>query len=168
MAVKLLKQNTNGTKQEYPGLIASLGVGSAGEFPVGDAAGKLDSSWMPVGFGVDAVTATAGEALAAGDMVYFDSAGEVFKADATAIGKAARGYVNASVSMGASATVYFDDSNTGKTGLTAGATYYLSSASPGAIVTTPPTTATHIVQEIGFATSATNLRVNIQEPIIRS
>lgn len=168
MAVKkLINVNANGTQQEYSGITTSAGAGSSGEVPVLDGTGKLDTTFMPVGIGADSVTATAGEALSAGDMVYFNGTGQVLKADATSITKAARGYVISAVSNGASATVYFDDSNTGLSGLTAGSTYYLS-ATPGASTTTAPTTSGHIVQEVGFATSATNLRVNIQEPIIRA
>jgi hypothetical protein len=62
--------------------------------------------------------------------------------------------------------VFFDDSNTALTGLTPGLTYYLSVTS-GGVTTTPTTTTGQIVQEVGFAVSATTLRVNIQEPIIR-
>lgn len=166
-AHKLIQLNASGTQQEYAGKNASAGVGDAGEFIIADSTGKLDVSFLPNGVGADAVTLVAGEALAAGDMVYITSGGVVMKADATAIGKAARGYVLTAVSNGANATVYFDESNSAVTGLTPGATYYLS-ATAGALTTTPPTTSGQIVQEIGFATSATNLHVNIQEPVIRA
>jgi hypothetical protein len=157
MAVKkLINLNTDGTQVEYSGIIASVGALSAGEIPALDSAGKLDITTMPVGFGQDAVTAVAGEALSAGDMVYFNASGAVLKADATAIAKQARGYVTSAVANAANATVFFDDSNTALTGLT-----------PGGVTTTPTTTSGQIVQEIGFAASATTLRVNIQEPIIR-
>jgi hypothetical protein len=167
MAVKkLINLNTDGTQVEYSGIIASVGALSAGEIPALDSAGKLDITTMPVGFGQDAVTAVAGEALSAGDMVYFNASGAVLKADATAIAKQARGYVTSAVANAANATVFFDDSNTALTGLTPGLTYYLSVTS-GGVTTTPTTTSGQIVQEIGFAASATTLRVNIQEPIIR-
>lgn len=168
MAVKkLINSNTNGTQTEYSGVTTSAGVGSSGEIPALDSSGKLDSTMMPVGFGQDSVTASAAEALSAGDFVYFNGSGGVLKADATAIAKQARGYVIAAVANAASATVFFDDSNTALTGLTPGATYYLSVTS-GGVTLTPTTTAGQIVQEVGFASSATNLRVNIQEPIIRA
>jgi hypothetical protein len=167
MAVKkLINVNANGTQQEYSGITTSLGATSAGEIPALDSAGKLDITTMPVGFGQDAVTAVAGEALSAGDMVYFNASGAVLKADATAIAKQARGYVTSAVANAANATVFFDDSNTALTGLTPGLTYYLSVTS-GGVTTTPTTTTGQIVQEVGFAVSATTLRVNIQEPIIR-
>lgn len=164
---KLLNQNTDGTIVEYSGINASSGSASADEMPRLDSNGRLDTTFMPVGIGQDSVTATAGEALSAGDFVYFSATGTVLKADATTIGKRARGYVNASVLNGGSATVFFDDSNTAKTGLVAGATYYLS-LTAGDITTTAPTVAGQIVQVVGFSSSATNLRVSIQSPVIRN
>jgi hypothetical protein len=164
---KLIKVNTNGTQQEYAGVTNSAGAGNAGDIPALDGNGKLDQTFLPTGIGQDAVTAVAGEALGAGDMVYFGAGGTVLKADATAIGKAARGYVTSAVSNGANATVFFDDSNPSLSALVPGTTYYLS-ATAGQVTATPPTTAGQIVQEIGFASSATNLRVNIQVPVIRA
>ena len=168
MAVKrLINQNTNGSKETYSGTTTSAGAVSSGEIPALDASGKLDSSMMPVGFGQDSVTATAGETLTAGDFVYFNGSGAVLKADATSLAKQAKGYVNAGVSNAATATVYFDDSNTALTGLTVNVPYYLS-ITPGTATTTAPTTATQIVQRVGFANSATNLRVDIEEPVLIS
>ena len=168
MAIKrLINVNTNGTQQEYSGVATSAGTGSADDIPRLDSNGRLDVSFMPTGFAQDAISATAGEALSAGNMVYFSGAGTVLKADATAIAKAARGYINSAVLNGATATVFFDDTNIGLTGLTAGATYYLDTTA-GGVTTTPTTTTGQIVQEIGFATSATSLRVNVQEPIVRA
>ena len=168
MAIKrLINVNTNGTQAEYAGVATSAGAGSIDEIPRLDSAGRLDVTFMPIGFGQDAVTATAGEALTAGNMVYFSATGTVLKADSTAIAKAARGYVTASVANAAPATVFFDDSNTGVTGLTPGVTYFLDTVS-GGVTATPTVTTGQIVQQIGFATSATNLRVAIQEPVIRA
>lgn len=167
MATKrLINVNNNGTQQEYSGVTVSVGAGSSGEIPALDSTGKIDPSMLPIGIGADAVSAEAGESLSAGDIVYFDSTGKVMKAEASTIAKAGRGYVTQVYTSGATATVYFDDSNPSLTGLTPGSTYYLSTTA-GQVTTTPPTTTNSIVQEIGFASSATNLRVNIQEPIIR-
>jgi len=168
MAVrKLIQVASTGAQSEYAGVATSSGAGDAGEFVILDASGKIATAQLPNGIGADAITATAGEALAAGDMVYISNTGTILKADATAPAKAARGYVLTAVSNAASATVYFDESNTSVSGLTPGATYYLS-ATAGGVTTTPTTTAGQIVQEVGFAVSATNLHVNIQEPITRA
>lgn len=162
---KLILIEDTGVQKKYAGTVTSAGPSSIGEFPVLDSTGKLDVTVLPTGIGQDAVTATAGEALTAGNLVYFSATGTVLKADATAIAKQARGYVKTSFANGTTATVFFDDSNDAVTGLTPGATYYLS-LTAGGVTTTPPTTTGQIVQEIGFASSATNLRVNIQEPIV--
>lgn len=164
---KLEQVNSNGTKQEYAGKDTSAGVGDAGEFVIAGSNGKIDVSFMPNGVAADVIIATAGEALVAGDFVYITGTGTVMKADATSIAKAARGYVLASVLNAAQATVYFDESNSALTSLTPGATYYLS-ATPGAITTTAPLTSGNIVQPVGFASSATNVHVNIKEPVIRA
>jgi hypothetical protein len=167
MAIKkLINLNTNGTQVEYSGVLTSSGAGSSGEIPALDAVGRLDVTMMPTGFGQDATTATAGEAIAAGDFVYFNASGNILKADATVLAKQARGYVIAAVANAAIGTVFYDDSNTSVTGLTPGVTYFLSNT-PGGVTSTPTTVAGQICQEVGFAVSATVLRVNIQEAITR-
>lgn len=169
MAVhKVIQISSGGVRSEYAGLNASAGAGSASEFIIADAAGKLDVTFLPTGVGADSVTLTTGEAVSAGDMVYISAAGLVFKADASAAAKAAMGFVIAGFLISTSATVYFDESNTGVTGLTVGSKYYLSGSTPGAVTTTAPTTSGYIVQEIGFATATTSLHVNLQSPITRA
>jgi hypothetical protein len=168
MAVrKLIQLNANGTQNEYAGKATSSGAGDASEFPILDGSGKLDVTFMPTGFGADTTTMVAGEALSAGDFVYITVGGGVMKADATTFAKRAMGYVTSSVLNAGNATVYFDDSNTGLSGLTPGSTYYLS-ATAGVATLTAPTTAGQYVQELGIATSATSLHVNIGVPILRA
>lgn len=168
MAIHKLEQvNSNGTKQEYAGKDTSVGAADAGEFVIATSSGKIDVSFMPNGVAADVIIATTGEALAAGDFVYITGTGTVMKADATSIAKAARGYVLVSSLTATQATVYFDESNSALTGLTPGATYYLS-ATPGTITTIAPLASGNIVQPIGFASSATNVHVNIKEPVIRA
>ena len=100
--------------------------------------------------------------------MYISAAGTVLKADANAVAKAAVGFVLASVANAATGTVYFEGSITGLTGLTPGATYFLSGAATGAITTTIPTAAGSIVQQVGVATSATTLTFEAGEPIVRA
>ena len=167
MAVHKLEQvNSNGTKQEYAGKAVSTGAGDSGEFVIASTDGKIDISYMPNGVAADTISLVAGEALAAGDFVYITGTGTVMKADATTLAKQARGYVLVSVLNAAQATIYFDESNSSLSGLTPGATYYLSTT-PGTATTTPPTGSGNIVQQLGFASSATNLHVNIEESITR-
>lgn len=165
---RLIQVNTNGTKQEYTGVGTSAGVSSADEIPKLGSDGRLDTSFMPVGVGVAGETKVAGEALSAGDFVYFDGTSQVMKADATAIGKQARGYVNSSALSGANVLVFYDDLNTGLTGLTPNATYYLDTVAGGVITPAPTPAVGQIVQAVGYATSPTVLKVDIEEAIIRT
>jgi hypothetical protein len=135
---------------------ASAGAGDAGKIVALDGTGRIDSTMMPVGIGAETVTITTSEALAAGDFVniHVSSGTKVRKADATAAGKEAHGFVLASSASGASATVYLEGTNTGLTGLTAGATQFLATTAGGRTETAPSTTG-QVVQIIGTAISAT-------------
>lgn len=168
MAVrKLIQVNANGTQNEYAGKSTSAGAGDASEFPILDGTGKLDITFMPNGVGADSVSLVAGEALTAGDFVYVTAGGGVMKADATTFAKRAMGYVLTSVLNAGTATVFFDESNTALTALTAGSNYYLSATAGLATLTAPTATGQH-VQLLGLATSATSLHVNIGTPILRA
>ena len=139
---------------------SSAGAGDSGKIPALDGSGKLDNSFMPTGIGADTASITASEALAAGDLInIWDSAGtfKVRKADATTSGKEAHGFVLAAVSNGAVATVYFEGSNTGKTGLSPGKQYISTTA--GGCTTNAPSGSGNVVQVVGFATSATVLNM---------
>lgn len=165
MAAKKYISLVSGILTEIQALVTSAGAGDDGKLVALDATGKLDGSVMPVGIGADTAAITASEALAAGDLVnIWNSTGfKVRKADATTPGKEAHGFVLAAVSNGATATVYFEGSNTQKSGLSPGP-YFLSTTA-GAITQTPPSTAGQIVQEIGYATSATVLNFQAQRPV---
>lgn len=160
--------NNNGVKTEKEALVISTGAGDAGKIVALSSDGKLDDTVMPVGLGLDTLNIVASEALNAGDLVnVFDDAGtpKIRKADA-ATNKEAHGFVKASVSAGASGTVYFDGTISGLTGLTAGTRYYLSSTTAGATTATPPTTSGFIVQYVGFAISSTELSFEPDDKIV--
>lgn len=123
---------------------------------------------MPTGIGADVKTIVASEALAANDLVNVWNDGgteKVRKADATAEGKEAAGFVKAAVSASANATVYFEGRITGLTGLTPGAFQYLSAATPGLRTETAPSAAGNVVQEVGMALSTTEMDFERQRPI---
>ena len=149
----------NGRAKEKAAIQSSAGAGDAGKIPALDASGRIDTTMMPVGIGADTKTITASEALAAGAVVnvWQSTGAKVRNADATAEGKEAIGFVLSSVSNGASATVYFEGTITGLSGLTEGARYYLSASTPGAVTATPPGSAGNVVQYIGTAISTTEL-----------
>lgn len=165
---KYLRIGTTGLPTEEATVLNSAGSGDAGKIPELDNTGRLTNSVMPVGIGADVKVANTGEALSAGNLVYISAAGTVFKADANAVDKAAIGFVLASSASGASATVYFEGTITGLTGLTAGTRYFLSDTATGGTTTTIPTNPGDIVQLVGTAISATELSFEPQPPIVRA
>ena len=158
----------NGVWKLVSAITSSGGAGDSGKIPALDTAGRLSTTMMPTGVGAETITATASEALTAGNFVnVYNNAGtpNVRKSDATTAGKEANGFVLAGVSSGASATVYMSGLNTQLTGLTVGR--YVISTTPGAVVAiaSAPATAGNVVQEIGAAISATTISFKPQEPV---
>jgi len=154
MADKYLYNNA-GVITERELKASSAGAGDAGKGVALDASGLIDNSMMPVGVGADTVSIEATENLSAGDLVnvYASSGAKTRKADATTAGKEANGYVLSSVTSGANATVYLEQKNTGVTGLTPGAQYYLSTTA-GGVTATAPSGSGNVVQSIGRASAA--------------
>lgn len=106
---------------------------------------------------------TAEEALAATDVVYISSADSVSKAKADAVVTAqAIGFASAAALITAPVPVQSGGVLAGFSGLTAGARYYLSGATAGAVTTTPPTSAGHSVMSLGFAKSASAMQIQLQ------
>ena len=145
---------------------ASAGAGDAGKVVKLDGTGKIDNTMMPTGIGADTALIQASENLAAGDWVnIYDSSGaRVRKADASAAGKEAHGFVLAAVTSGNNATVYFEGTNTQVSGQTPGVVYL--STTPGLGATAAPTGAGNVVQRLGFATGATTVNFQSQVPIV--
>lgn len=167
MATKkyLITGGATGVTQEST-VDSSAGAGDSGKIPSLDASGKLDSTFMPTGFGSDTITLTAGEALSASDLIYINGSGQMLKADADSASKAAVGFVLASVSNGGSGTAYFGSGLiTGLTGLTIGIPYYLSQTA-GGITSTAPTGTNVIQQQVGVPVSATTLYFEPQPAIL--
>lgn len=157
----------SGRNREVSGVVVSSGAANDGDFPALDAAGKLDVSVMPSGIGVNTVSATATEALAANDLVNIH-AGGVRKADATTEGKEAHGFVKASVASAASATIYLPgDVITGLAGLTQGARYFLHTTA-GLTTATAPAATGNVAQLVGIANSTTSIMFEPEEPITRA
>jgi hypothetical protein len=152
---------------EVAAIQSSAGAGDAGKIPAVDAAGKLDTSFMPTGVGADTAAIATSESLAAGDLVnVFNSTGaKVRKADSSVSGKEAHGFVLAVFTHPTTATVYFEGSNTQVTGLTPGV-QFLDPANPGKATNTAPTTAGQVVQRVGFATAAANLNFQSEVPVL--
>jgi len=117
--------------------VASTGVAEAGDILALGTDGKLDVSVLPIGVGPDVQVIEASEALAAGDYVniYDDSGSSRVRLADNSNGREAHGWVKASVSSAANATVYFEGPNDGAATGTVGERAYLGVA--GAIITTP-------------------------------
>lgn len=133
-----------------------------------DGTGKLDSTVLPTGVGADTVSVVSSENLAAGDLVNIYNNGGTAncrKADGSTTGKEAHGFVLAATTSPASATVYFEGTNTQMTGMTAGR-QYLSATTAGRTVATAPTAAGQVVQIVGFATSATAINFQSGTPVV--
>ena len=109
-----------------------------------------------------------GENVSAGNFVYLSSgsggktAGKWYKADAanaySSSTAAEVGFATSAVLAGASGFVRRAGQITGLSGLTAGVSYYASSATPGALTSTPPT----YIRRAGTAISTTVLTVDSQ------
>ena len=143
----------------------SAGAGDAGKIVALDADGKINANMMPTGIGAETATITASEALSAGNLVnVYNNGGtpNVRKADATTAGKEANGFVLASVSSSASATVYTEGMITGLSGLTPGPQFLATTA--GASTVTAPSGSGNVVQRVGVATSTTTLAFSPLNP----
>lgn len=144
---------------------SSAGAGDAAKIVQLDGTGRIDSTMLPVGIGADVATVAAGENLAAGDFVniYNDSGAKARKADATTSGKEAHGFVLAAVTSGNNATVYFEGTNTGVTGLTPGVVFLATTA--GVATGTAPSSSGNVVQRLGVAVSATAINFEPHPPV---
>lgn len=131
-----------------------------------DATGRLDNSVMPTGIGADVAVISASENLSAGDFVnIFNSSGaKARKADATTSGKEAHGFVLSAVTTGNNATVYFEGTNTGVTGMTPGVVYLATTA--GLATSTAPSGSGNVVQRVGYAVSATAINFQSLSPVV--
>lgn len=166
MADKYLKSN-GATLLEVEAATSSAGAGDAGKIIALDSAGKINNNMMPSGIGPDTSAVASSENLAAGDLVnIYNDAGtaKCRKADATAVGKAADGFVLAVVTSPADATVYFEGTNAQVTGLTPGEQFLATTA--GGMTTTPPSASGNAVQSVGIATSATSMNFERSKPTI--
>ena len=130
--------------------------------------GTIDPAVLPTGIGADVKNVVASESLSAGDLVnIWDDSGteKARKADATAEGKEAVGFVKAATASAGTAAVYFEGRITGLSGLTPGARMYLSAGTAGAVTATSPSAAGNVSQFVGTAVSATELDFEASNPI---
>lgn len=169
MPFNYLELGAQGVAAERAPTVVSAGAGDAGKIPGLDAGGRLDSSVLPVNIGADYSTTTAGEILTAGQAVYISATGTALRADANTLGKAAIGFVSASVAASASVIVYYRGTLSNQTGLTIGARYFLSDSVLGGVTLTPPVGTGKIVQILGYALNATSITFEADKgPTVRA
>lgn len=102
-----------------------------------------------------------------GDVVYLFGADSVKKATANAAGtKEAIALATASISNGVAGAYQNSGTLAGLAGLTPGSVYYLSPTTAGGMTPTPPSTVGQYVTRLGVATSATELFIRIERPIL--
>lgn len=159
-------QLVSGKLTEVEATVVSAGAGDAGELVALDASGKLDLSVLPTGIGPDIASIVSSENLSAGDYVnIYDNAGTptVRLAD-NSNNRPAMGFVLTSVTSPAAAAVYFEGGNTGLSGLTVGARYYLGTA--GNATATPPVSPAIFSQFLGIAVNATTINTDIDDEVV--
>lgn len=168
MADKPIKLGTTGQLTEFAPITTSGGAGDAGKVLATDGGGKIDSTFLPSGIGADTKLITASEALSAGDFVnIWTSTGvKVRKADASASGKRAHGFVLSAVSSSGTATVYASGINNAVSGATPGADAFLSDSAAGGFVATAPSGSGKVVQYIGPVLSATEIAFEPTIPVV--
>lgn len=154
---------------ERAGTVTSAGAGNAGQIVALDANGLLDPSVMPSGITPDQKAGTSNGAITAKDMCYVETAGTIARASAAAgTPHGAQGYALTSVATGQPITIQLEGKISGLTGLTPGATYFLSNTTAGAITATPPSATGELWQPVGTALSATELNFEPDTPILRA
>lgn len=159
MANKYISQSA-GALTEVEGIISSAGAGDSGKIPALNAQGKVDVTMLPASATEDTFAVTVEEVagLTAGDLVnIFDNTGAKCRLADASNGRVAHGFVKAIFANAATATVYKEGTNDELSAMTPGVVQYLSGVTPGAVTATAPTTATHVVQRVGVAYSATEM-----------
>jgi hypothetical protein len=139
----------------------ALNAGGGAGFPYDGIAVITGSIVLTSGSGFPSLLAS--ETLTPGDYVNIFSGG-VRRASSNDLTKQAHGFVTESRAATNRVVVFYSGLNTGLTGLTAGARYFLSAS--GTEHTLPPTATGQLSQEVGVAISSTALLVNFGPAII--
>ena len=168
MSNKFLTLLTTGKQALVTAITNSAGTDDANKMVATGSDGKLNISLFPAGIDIQAENAIASEALAAGNWInIFEDAGvrKIRKADA-ASNRPAHGFILEGIASGDPGVFYASGVNSQLSGLTPGATYFISADTPGTVTATmPPTTTGNLIQFLGYASSATSLRFEYDEPI---
>lgn len=160
---------TSGQVSQETAINTSAGAGDANKIIKLDAAGRLDTTLLPIGVGPETRSIVASEALSAGNLVnLWNNAGvlNMRKADGTAAGKPADGFVLAAVTAAVAGTCYMEEATiSGLAGLTPGDDIFLSVVTAGLATATVPAGAGKVAQLVGKALSATEVLFRRGPPI---
>lgn len=155
--ILVLDGTTNLPKELTPNT-TSAGAGDSGKIPALNASGVLDSTLFPAGIGTASQAFPTSEAITAGALVNLYLVSTTWtarNANSTDATKPAMGFVTSSTTSPANTTVYFPGQIvTGVSGLTPGPVFL--STTSGAVSSTAPSTAGNLVQQVGYALSATS------------
>ena len=125
-------------------------------------------TFAPLQIGFDAETF---EAVSDGDALFIRTSdgkvGKASAADGTLENSTVVGFANSDAILGATVKVVVIGLKT-MSGLDAGDEYYLSAASAGGIVKTPPSTAGQYVTRVGEAVNTAQLVIRIEPPMLLS
>lgn len=107
----------------------------------------------------------ADENLTANDLVYISASNNVSKVDVSGSGAPSRaiGFAVSTVLDTANVDVQSEGVLSGFSGLTVGARYYADPATPGAITATLPNSSGNTIVQVGYAKSATELHIHIEQ-----
>lgn len=159
---KFVKVNRANGEHEETIATQTGGSGNENKIPSLDAAGRLDETMMPLGFGDDANSFICSGDINAGDQVntFWDagaSAMRVRKADATTRGMEATGFVKESKLDGEAIKVFHEGTNDALTGLTPGKKVFLSTTAGGIIYDPTTLAAGNVLQCVGYTISDTQI-----------
>lgn len=145
------------------GLTYPVADGLSGQGIVTNGAGILSFDYIDADSVCNIYTAAA--TLTANDMVYISAADNVDKVDASSGGITSRaiGFAKAGAAPAASVSVCSNGVQSGFTGLTAGSRYYADPSTPGLITATVPTGTGNTIIQAGYAKSATQLHIDIEQ-----
>jgi len=161
----------NGKAKLVEATTVSTGVAEAGDIIATDSTGKIDISLLPSGIGADVAMIEASGDISGGSYIQiFENLGspEIRLAD-NSNGRNADGFIIDAVTDGNLATVYFEGSNTGLTGLTVGSRQYL--GLNGLPTETPldpnnPANVGKIHQFLGKAINATTINTDTDDCVL--
>ena len=130
------------------------GASYAGQIVALNSSGQIDPTMLSASSGSPQITATAGVAISAGQLVnlYNNSGTLTAKVADCSTGLPAMGFATAAIASGATGTIQLLGLNASLASLTPGTQLFLGTA--GAVSSTPPTTSGYIVQPVGYAVSA--------------